>query len=307
MVERPRAHELIIGMKEDDQFGPVLLFGQGGTAAEVIADRALALPPLNMRLAQDLMGQTRIHRLLRGYREQPAADLDAIALVLLKVAQLVTDIVEVAEVEINPLLADGEGVVALDARIRVAKAATRAEERLAIRPYPTELEEGVLLPDGRRLWLRPVLPEDGPALIEGFHKLSPQAVRLRFFAPLKELTQQAAARLSQIDYDREMALVLAEPAPPGSAELYAIGRIAADPDNQRAEFALTVRDDMAGQGLGTLLLRRLIDHARRRGLSEVFGHVLAENSPMLRLSRKLGFHEEGEPDDPGIVLVRLSL
>ena len=223
MVRRPRAHELIVGVSEDAQFGPVVLFGQGGTAAEVIADRALALPPLNMRLAYDLMAQTRVHRLLRGYRDRPAADLDAVALVLLKVAQLVADFAEVTELDINPLLADEHGVIALDARIRVAQTGKRAEERLAIRPYPKELEEEVSLADGRRLWLRPIRPEDEPALVAWFRKLSLEAVRLRFFAPLKELTHQAAARLTQIDYDREMALVLVEHGSPGAAELYAVG------------------------------------------------------------------------------------
>ena len=307
MVRRPRAHELIVGASEDTQFGPVVLFGQGGTATEVIADRALALPPLNMRLAHDLMAQTRVHRLLRGYRDWPAADLDAVALVLLKVAQLVADCAEVTELDINPLLADEHGVIALDARLRVAVAGQRAAERLAIRPYPKELEEEVTLADGRRLWLRPIRPEDEPALVAAFRKLSPEAVRLRFFAPLKELTHQAAARLTQIDYDREMALVLAEHGSAGAADLYAVARIAADPDNERAEFALTVRDDMAGRGCGTLLMHRLIAHARRRGVSEIFGHVLRENSRMLAICRRLGFREEAEPEAPWVTVARLAL
>jgi acetyltransferase len=307
MVRRPRAQELIVGASEDAQFGPVVLFGQGGTAAEVIADRALSLPPLNMRLAHDLMAQTRVHRLLRGYRDRPAADLDAVALVLLKVAQLVADLAEVAELDVNPLLADEHGVVALDARVRVAPTGRRAEERLAIRPYPKELEEEVTLADGRRLWLRPIRPEDEPALVAAFRKLSPEAVRLRFFAPLKALTHQAAARLTQIDYDRELALVLAEHGPAGAAELHAVARIAADPDNERAEFAVAVRDDMTSLGLGTLLVRRLIDHARRRGVGELFGHVLRENARMLGIYRRLGFREEFDPETPWATVVRLAL
>ena len=132
-------------------------------------------------------------------------------------------------------------------------------------------------------------------------------MRLRFFAPLKELTHQAAARLTQIDYDREMALVLAEHGPAGAAELYAVARIAADPDNERAEFAVTVRDDMTGRGLGSLLMRRLIDHARRRGLGEIFGHVLRENARMLGICRRLGFREEADPEAPWVTVVRLAL
>jgi acetyltransferase len=307
MIRRPNAHELILGASEDPQFGPVILFGHGGTAAEVIRDRALALPPLNMRLARDLMAQTRIHRLLTGYRDRPPADLDAVAVALIEMAQLAMDFAEIAELDVNPLLADQDGVIALDARIRVAPATAPAEGRLAIRPYPKELEDEVRLADGRCLMLRPIHPEDEPMLIAAFHKLSPENVRLRFFAPVKELTHETAAALTQIDYDRQMALVLADPLRPGVAELYAVVRFSADPDNEKAEFALTVRDDMTGMGLGTLLLRRLIEYARRRGVREIFGHVLRENLRMLALCRFLGFDESGAPDDPALKLVRLRL
>ena len=153
--------------------------------------------------------------------------------------------------------------------------------------------------------LRPIHPEDEPLL--AFHKLSPENVRLRFFAPVKELTHETAAALTQIDYDRQMALVLADPSPPGVAELYAVARFSADPDNEKAEFALTVRDDMTGMGLGTLLPRRLIEYARRRGIHEIFGHVLRENLRMLALGRSLGFDEIGAPDDPALKLVWLRL
>jgi acetyltransferase len=305
MIRRPHAHELILGASVDPQFGPVLLFGQGGTAAELIADRALALPPLNMRLARDLMAQTRVHRLLQGYRDRPPADLDAIALALIKLAQLVIDLAEVAEVDVNPLLADQDGVIALDARIRVARPAPG--RRLAIQPYPAELEDMVQLADGRALLLRPIRPEDEPMLIAAFHKLSPESVRLRFFAPIKELTHRTAAALTQIDYDRQMALVLADPAPAGVAQLYGVARISADPDNERAEFALTVRDDMTGMGLGSLLMRRLIGYARGRGLQEIFGHVLRVNRPMLAIARRLGFEATTGQDDPELELVRLRL
>ena len=307
MIRRPNAHELILGASEDPQFGPVILFGHGGTAAEVIGDRALALPPLNMRLARDLMAQTRIHRLLTGYRDRPPADLDAVAVTLIEMAQLVMDFAEIAELDINPLLADQDGVIVLDARIRVTPATTPPEGRLAIRPYPKDLEDEVRLTDGRRLMLRPIHPEDEPMLIEAFHKLSPENVRLRFFAPVKELTHETAAALTQIDYDRQMALVLADPSRPGIAQLYAVARFSADPDNEKAEFALTVRDDMTGMGLGTVLLRRLIEYARRRGIHEIFGHVLRENLRMLALGRSLGFDEIGTPDDPALKLVRLRL
>jgi acetyltransferase len=307
MIRRPNAHELIVGAVEDPQFGLVILFGQGGTAVEVVADRALALPPLNMRLAHDLMGQTRVSRLLHGYRGRPPADLDAIAVTLIKVAQLVSDFAEIAELDINPLLADPGGVIALDARVRVAAAAAPPERRLAIRPYPKELEDEIGLTGGRSLLLRPIRPEDEPMLIAAFHQLSPEAVRLRFFAPIKELTHETAAGLTQIDYDREIALVLADHDRPGAAELYAVARLSTDPDQEKAEFALTVRDDFTGRGLGPLLMRRLIDYAHQRGIGEIFGHVLRENGAMLAICRSLGFEEHADPDDPAIKLVRLRL
>jgi acetyltransferase len=307
MIRRPNAHELIVGASEDPQFGLVILFGQGGTAVEIVADRALALPPLNMRLAQDLIAQTRVSRLLRGYRERPPADLDAIAVTLIKIAHMVTDFAEIAELDVNPLLADQDGVIALDARVRVTRAAAAPERRLAIRPYPKELEEEVELAGGPALLLRPIHPEDEPMLVAAFHKLAPESVRLRFFAPIKEVTHETAAGLTQIDYDREMALVLADHDRPGAAELYAVARFSTDPDQQKAEFAITVRDDVTGRGLGDLLMRRLIDYARRRGIGEIFGQVLRENRRMLDLCRSLGFEETADPDDPAVRLVRLRL
>jgi acetyltransferase len=253
------------------------------------------------------MSRTRVFRLLQGYRDRKPADLDAIALTLIKVAQLVIDFAEVAEVDINPLLADEAGVIALDARIRIARADGPPERRLAIRPYPKELEEEVRLADGRAFLLRPIRPEDEPALVGAFHRLSPQSVRLRFFAPMKELSHEAAVRLTQLDYDRQMALVLAEHGPAGVAAIHGVARIGADPDNDKAEFAVVVGDDMAGKGVGTLLMRRLIDYARRRGLNEMFGHVLSENQAMLSLAHQLGFEEHASPDEADIRIVRLPL
>jgi acetyltransferase len=307
MIRRPHAHELIIGASEDTQFGPVLLFGQGGMAVEIVADRALALPPLNMRLAHDLIAQTRVSGLLRGYRNLPPADIDAVAQTLIKIAQLIIDFAEIIELDINPLLADQDGVIALDARIRVAAAAGLPERRLAIRPYPKELEDEIKLTGGRTLLLRPIRPEDEPMLIAAYHKLSPESMRLRFFAPIKELTHETAAGFTQIDYDREMALVLADHERPGVAEIYSVARFSTDPDQEKAEFALTVRDDVTGRGFGPLLLRRLVDYARERRIGEMFGHVLRENSAMLAICRLFGFEEHADPDDPAVKLVRLPL
>jgi acetyltransferase len=307
MIRRPGAYELIVGVTTDPQFGPMILFGHGGTAVEVVGDKALGLPPLNLRLAHELMSRTRIHRLLEGYRDQPAANLDAIASTLIRISQLVIDLAELEELDVNPLLADAYGVIALDVRLKVGAATPAASERLAIRPYPSELEEAVHLADGRELILRPVLPEDEPAFQDAFAKLTPEEIRLRFFAPLKTLSHIQAARFTQIDYDREMALVLAMPGIPGKSEVFGVARIAADPDNERAEYAIIVRHDLTGLGLGLLLMRRIIDYAGKRGIGEIFGDVLRENTTMLRMCQELGFARTDVPDDPGLVRVVLKL
>jgi acetyltransferase len=308
MVYRPGAYELIGGVTEDAQFGPVILFGQGGTAVEVVNDKALGLPPLNMHLARELMSRTRIYRLLQGYRGMAAANLEAIALTLMCVAQIAIDFAEVTELDVNPLLADAYGVIALDARIKVARAKGAPTERLAIRPYPKDLEEEVILGDGRRFLLRPILPEDEPCLQKGFFaKLTPEQIRLRFLAPLKTLTHVMAARFTQIDYDREMVLVLTERGIPGKTEIYAVVQISADPDNERAEFAIIVRHDMTRREIGTRLTNRIIDYAKSRGIQEIFGDVLVENSVMRKLARRFGFNESKIPGDPGIVRVSMRL
>jgi acetyltransferase len=307
MVRAPGAVELILGAHEDPQFGPVILFGHGGTAVEAVNDTALGLPPLNLGLARALMAGTRVHRLLLGYRDRPPAALDDIALALVRLAQLVVDHAEIAELDINPLLAMPDGVIALDARVRLVPADGPPTARLAIRPYPRELETQAALPDGETVLLRPVRPEDEPLFHAAFARLSPEAVRLRFFAPLRQLSHEFAARLTQIDYDREMALV-ALPAAPGAApELYGVARFAADPDGDRAEYAVTVRSDRTGRGLATALMNHLIGYARSRGLQEIHGAVLAENTRMLALCRALGFTDARDPEDGTVMLTTLDL
>lgn len=307
MVHRPGAYELIIGMIDDPQFGPVVLFGQGGTAVEVVKDQALGLPPLNMKLAHEIISRTRIHHQLQGFRRLPPANLDAIALTLIRVSQLVTDIPEIIELDINPLLADEHDVVALDARVRVKASGAIRLDRLAIRPYPKELEETVRLKDGRELLLRPIRPEDEPALQATFAKLTPEQIRLRFLAPLKILSHMAAARFTQIDYDREMALILTGRGMAGQAEIYGVVQALTDPDNEKAEYAIVVRHDMTGRGIGLLLMRRIIEYCRRRGTQLIYGEVLRQNTIMLHLCETLGFQQRPTPEDPSIVRVELKL
>lgn len=313
MCRRPDAHELILGIVEDRQFGPVLLFGQGGTAVEVVDDKSLALPPLNLALARHLMERTRVFDLLRGYRDRPAAALDSIALTLVKLSHLVADLAEVAELDINPLLADAQGVVALDARVRL-RPVSDAERRdpaarLAIRPYPKHLEARVELPDGTSIHTRPIRPDDAPMLQRAFHNLSPHDIRMRFFASLSDLGEDLAKRLTQIDYEREMALLAVPLHDHTEVEADGVGvvRLMCDPDQRQAEFAVTVLSSEQGRGLGRALMMRIIDYARRRGVGEVWGLVLRENTAMLRLAESLGFQIGPSDDGPGAVRVSLDL
>jgi acetyltransferase len=304
MARRPGAHELILGVVDDVQFGPVVLFGQGGTAVEVIQDKALALPPLNMALARSMMRETRIHRLLEGYRDQPAADLDGIARALIDLAQLAADFQEVAEVDINPLLADAQGVLALDARIKVQAApdpSRRAAWRLAIRPYPKHLEGEATLRDGTPVFIRPIRPEDEAALIRTHEQLTPEDVHMRFFHYMKAMSHETAARLTQIDYNREMALIAVPQDAP--EEIWGVVRIAADPDNACAEYAIAVRSELKGRGVGYLLMQRILEYARERGIGTVWGDVLSENERMLQINQELGFDLERHRDDPQVIRV----
>ena len=302
MIRRPHAVELILGAAEDAVFGPIILVGHGGVAAEVIDDKALALPPLDPVLAEDALSRTRVDRLLRGYRDRAPADRAAVGEVMIRLSQLIADVGEIAELDINPLLADADGVIALDARIvvqRLKKGPERAA-RFAIRPYPVELETEVEH-RGEKLRLRPIRPDDEPMLRAFTRRMTPEDVRMRFFGPLREMSHELAARLTQIDYDREMAFLLLE----GGKELVGVGRLVADPDFQQAEFALTVASDRQGRGYGELLLRHVLIYGKTRGIKRVVGHVLRENSKMLDLAKHLGFRREsGRSGEPDIRLIK---
>jgi len=307
MIRRGNTWELIVGVFNDRQFGPVILFGHGGTAVEVLDDKALGLPPINLKLAHEIIGRTRICRQLQGYRDVSAADLDELAMVLVRLSQLVVDLPEVEELDINPLLTSTDGAIALDARIRVALATLSGPERLAIRPYPNELEQDVPLGDGRTLLLRPIVPEDEPALQAGFARLTPEEVRFRFFIPLKVFDHVTAARFSQIDYDRQMALVLTEHGISGQVRVYGVVRLIEDPNRERAEFAIVIEREMTGLGLGVYMMRRIIDYARQRGVGEIYGDVLWDNTGMLELCRALGFAMSRNNHEPGVVRVAMPL
>ena len=303
MVRRPEAIELIVGMATDRQFGPFLLFGRGGTAAEIINDRAITLPPLNLTLAREMMSHTRVWRRLKGYRDVAPADIDAIALCLVRLSQLIADVPQIAELDINPLVADAKGVLALDARVRVENAA-QDNTRFAILPYPKELERYETIDGLGRLLLRPIRPEDAPGVEDLFSQLTPEDIRLRFFTPMRQIPPALLARLTQIDYDREMAFLLVRPT---DGKVLGASRYSADPDNISCEFAISVRSSLKGLGLGKLLMERLISYAKSRGTQRMTGEVLEENERMLSLCRELGFSLTPSAGERGVICANLNL
>src|SRR6516164_2867528 len=309
MVLRPKARELIAGIADDPTFGPVIVFGRGGTAVEVIGDKALALPPLDLALARELIGRTRVSRVLKAYRDVPAADVDAIALLLVKLAQLAADLPELRELDLNPVLADQNGLIAVDARIAVApvEAARRGppgHPRFAIRPYPKKWERRTELRDGTKILVRPVRPEDEPLYGPFFAAVTQQDLRLRFFAPVKEFGHTFIARFTQIDYARAIAFIAIEES---SGNMLGVVRLHADANYERGEYAILVRSDLKGRGLGYLLMQMIIEYARAEGLKTIEGQVLAENTAMLAMCRELGFSISSEPSDPDTCIVKLAI
>jgi acetyltransferase len=308
MVNRSKARELIAGIADDPTFGPMILFGRGGTAVEVIDDKALALPPLDLKLARDLIARTRVSRLLGPYRDVPAADRDAVALVLVKLTRLAADLPEVREIDVNPLLADGDGVIALDARVRVAAmllaAKAAGDARFAIRPYPSEWERMLALRDGTTVLARPVKPEDETLFLEFFRHLSEEDIRLRFFTRVKDRSHAFIARLTQLDYARAMAFAAIDRS---TGQLLGVVRLHADVNYESGEYAVLVRSDLKGRGLGWALMELIISYARAEGLGRIRGQVLAENTTMLAMCRELGFSLTTDPAERGVVNVDLAL
>jgi acetyltransferase len=300
---RRYARELFVGAAVDPLFGPVILFGEGRDT-ELVRDFAVALPPLNLPLARELVARTRVAALLEASPNRPAADLDAICLTLMKVSQLVADHPELVEIDVNPLLADERGVLAVGGYMAIAPATAAGPERLAIRPYPAGLEELVRLKDGSAVTLRPVRPEDEPAHSEFVQALSPEDSRFRFFHTVRSMPHSQLARLTQIDYDREMAFVAVRPRPGGGgAETVGVVRTVADGANQTAELSIVVRSDLKRRGLGSQLLRKAIAWCRSQGTRELAGDVLAENDSMLELAKRFKGFSLSDPDEQGIVRI----
>ena len=305
MIVRPKARELIAGIADDPTFGPVIVFGRGGTAVEVINDKALALPPLDLKMAHELIARTRVSRVLKAYRDVPAADESAVALILVKLAQLAADLPEVRELDLNPFWPTRWRYRRRRAhRCRADRTAGRGalgHPRFAIRPYPKEWERHSTLRDGTAIFVRPVRPEDEPLYGPFFAAVTEQDLRLRFFAPVKEFGHTFIARLTQIDYARAMAFIAIEES---SGKMLGAVRLHADANFDTGEYAILVRSDMKGKGLGWLLMQLILEYSRAEGLKTIEGQVLRDNVTMLNMCRELGFEITTDPNDMDVWLVR---
>src|SRR3954468_4595796 len=330
MLRFAHAREVLIGITTDAVFGPVISFGAGGVAVEAVRDAALALPPLNAMLARDLMERTRVYRLLAGYRDVPAADFSSLVAILQGVSRMACTLPWVKEMDLNPVLAHANGAVVADTRILIDPALRESPPRyghMAIHPYPAELEgeialrerppgcahvaihpspaelEGeIVLRDGSRLRMRPMRPDDAARERRFFEALSDRSRYQRFMQYLKQLSPQLLARFTQLDYDRELALVALD----DKGEFVAVGRYAPNPDGLTAEFALTVADAWQGKGIGHALLRRLGEEARRAGYQALYGTILSANQEMLELAAHFGFDEQSRSADEVTVVKRLQ-
>lgn len=287
MGRRPGAHELFISVFTDKVFGPILRFGHGGVAAPVIDDQAVALPPLNMSLAKELIFRTRISKLLEGSRRQTPTDIDDICLALIQISQLVIDLPQIVTLDMNPIFADDKGVLALGAHIWIQPAQGTGPDRLAIRPYPRELEECVRLKHGQQVLLRPIRPEDAQAHLHFLHSLSEEDLRSRFFGLIQTFALTDMPKFTQIDYDREMVFV-ATHIVDGEPETLGVVSTSTTPDNLSAEFAILVRSDMKGTGLGSLLFEKMIRYCKSRGTRYLDGQTLPRNKGMLGLAKHFG-------------------
>ncbi|MGQ9685136.1 MAG: bifunctional acetate--CoA ligase family protein/GNAT family N-acetyltransferase [Thiobacillaceae bacterium] len=301
MLDRPNAREVLVGVVSDAVLGPVIAFGAGGVDVEAFEDRAVALPPLNRYLARDMIQRTRVARLLGHFRNRPAANMDALESVLLRVSEMVCELPWIAEMDINPLLVDEHGAMAADARISIAPRPPSADRygHMAIHPYPAHLVNHWQLPNGADVVIRPIRPEDAEMTQTFVRGLSEETKYFRFMDAVRELPPQILVRLTQIDYDREMALLAVTEQDGREVEL-GVARYATNPDRSSCEFAVVVDDRWQRQGIGHKLMDVLMDVARAKGIRYMEGEVLKSNRNMLKLCMGLGFRIEPHPEDDAI-------
>ncbi|MCO5101224.1 MAG: GNAT family N-acetyltransferase [Burkholderiaceae bacterium] len=305
--------ELYVGVLRDPLFGPVIAFGTGGKRVEIHRDTTLEFPPLNSFLARSMIARTRVARTLGDYGDAPAVDLEALERLLVRVSEMVCELPRLAELDINPIIADGEGLIAVDARaVADAQAPVREPHdqrryaHMAIMPYPSELVRRCTLRDGRSYTIRPIQAEDGERLQRFVRGLSEQSRYFRFISAMNELSPRMLVRYTQIDYDRELALV-AVLAGDGDESIIGVVRYLLNPDRRSCEFAIAIADEVQRQGLGSTLMNAIVEQARRRGLDRIEGFVLASNAPMMRLVASLGFSVQADRDDPTLKRVWLEL
>jgi acetyltransferase len=308
MYSPSHGRELLIGVIRDPIFGPAITFGAGGTQVEVLRDRAVALPPLNSLLAEKMISQTRIAKLLGSFRNMPAVNMNALVQVLCRVSEMVCELPEITSLDINPLIADENGVMALDARIVVEHPSPSMDryDHMAIHPYPSHLSSQLQLADGTNIKIRPIRPEDASIEQSFVRELSPQSKYFRFMQGLNELTQQMLVRFTQLDYSRELALIAVLESHGKETEL-GVARYMMNPDGDSCEFALVVADRWQNRGIGSHLMSALIDAARQRGIERMEGEILATNNNMLKLTANLGFSLRTSTEDPGISVARKLL
>jgi acetyltransferase len=322
MARKKRGRELYIGLVTDDPFGPVIAFGAGGTMIELINDRAMELPPLNQFLARRLIDRARVAETLGEWRGASAVDMDALEHVLLRVSEMVCELPQLREMDINPIIVDEAGAVAVDARIVIDNAPQQGHSsrshnysHLAILPYPAQHEQVWPLPGGGDYTVRPIHPDDAQMLQDFVRGLSTQSRYFRFVSSLTELPASMLSRFTLIDYDREMALVAVYKQRKANAEgeieettrIVGVSRYITNPDRASCEFSLVVADDFGGRGLGSRLMLSIMDVAREKGLTEIDGLVLTNNAGMLKLMRSLGYEVKAYTEDPDFRLVSRTL
>jgi acetyltransferase len=301
----PKAHELRLRLGDDGMFGPWIGFGRGGTASDFEPDVAFDLPPLNRALALGLIRRTRGARLLSGFRDLAAVQLDRVVDAIVRLSQIAVDFPEIEDLILNPLMARGEDVVVLDASLRLRPAG--AASVLAIPPYPAELAHTWTSRDGRSLLVRPIRPEDAEAHAEAFRHLTPEDVRWRFFSQIRALPSEQIVRMTQIDYDREMAFIAVERQDGQPDRTVGTARLIREPGSDTGEFAVVTLPGWKGQGLARHLMQRLLAWARAQGLAVVQGQVLADNRPMIGFVKALGFSLRRSPDDDEVMEARIAL
>nr|WP_321445482.1 bifunctional acetate--CoA ligase family protein/GNAT family N-acetyltransferase [uncultured Cohaesibacter sp.] len=300
MIRRPHAVELTAGMHVDAIFGPVMMFGRGGTAVEVIQDKALELPPLDLLSATRMIERTRVNRRLAGYRDTAPCDREELASILVKLSRMVADLPQISGIDLNPLLADSEGYVVTDASVHVAPSSVgiHPHKRFAVKPYPKEWEQVKELKDGRSAVIRPMRPEDESLFPGFFDRVTDDDLRLRFFTAARTINHAFIARLTQIDYARSMAFIAIDQA---TGEMLGAVRLMGDADHNKGEYAVMVRSDLKGLGLGWKLMKLILLYAEKDGFSQVEGEVLRSNRTMREMCEALGFKTKMDPDDPDLV------